>query len=117
MQKTWLITGVSSGLGRILAQKALARGDSVIGTSRKADALPDLRERYPQRLHIIALDLRDQGSVRAAVDRAFDLGLFISGTTLLALFVYAVWYWNRRWEAAVERYRTLPWWRFGDRSG
>ena len=49
MQKTWLITGVSSGLGRLLAQKALARGDSVIGTSRKADALPDLRERYPQR--------------------------------------------------------------------
>lgn len=72
MQKTWLITGVSSGLGRLLAQKALARGDSVIGTSRKADALPDLRERYPQRLHIIALDLRDQGSVRAAVDRAFE---------------------------------------------
>ncbi len=71
MEKTWLITGVSSGLGRLLAQKALTRGDRVVGTSRREDALPDLRERYPQRLRIIALDLKDQSSVRAAVDRAF----------------------------------------------
>lgn len=71
MDKTWLITGVSSGLGRLLAQKTLARGDRVIGTSRKADALPELRERYSERLRVIALDLRDQRSVRAAVDQAF----------------------------------------------
>lgn len=71
MDKTWLITGVSSGFGRLLAQKALARGDRVVGTSRKADALPELRERYQERLRILPLDLRDQGSVRAAVDQAF----------------------------------------------
>jgi NAD(P)-dependent dehydrogenase (short-subunit alcohol dehydrogenase family) len=73
MDKIWLITGVSSGLGRLLAEKALARGDSVVGTSRSEDALPDLRERHPQRLRIIPLDLKDQGSVRAAVDRAFGI--------------------------------------------
>ena len=72
MQKTWLITGVSSGLGRLLAQKALARGDNVVGTSRSADALRDLRERYSPRLCIVTLELRDQNSVRAAVDRAFE---------------------------------------------
>lgn len=71
MEKTWLISGVSSGLGRLLAEKALARGDRVAGTSRRADALPGLRERYPQHLRIIALDLKDQSSVRAAVDNAF----------------------------------------------
>jgi hypothetical protein len=27
MNKAWLITGISSGLGKLLAQKALARGD------------------------------------------------------------------------------------------
>ena len=32
--KTWLITGVSSGLGRALAVEALARGDRVWGTVR-----------------------------------------------------------------------------------
>jgi NAD(P)-dependent dehydrogenase (short-subunit alcohol dehydrogenase family) len=55
-----------------LAQKVLARGDHVVGTSRRADALPDLRERYPQRLGIVALDLRDQAAVRGAVDLAFE---------------------------------------------
>lgn len=71
MDKTWLITGVSSGFGRLLVQKALARGDRVVGTSRREDALAELRDHYPQQLRIIALDLRDQHSVRAAVDQAF----------------------------------------------
>lgn len=71
MDKTWLITGVSSGFGRLLAQKALAHGDRVVGTSRSEDALAELRQRHPERLRIIALDLRDQRSVRAAVDQAF----------------------------------------------
>lgn len=71
MEKTWLITGVSSGLGRLLAEKALIRGDRVVGASRSEDALPDLRASYPERLRIVAMDLKDQSSVRAAVDRAF----------------------------------------------
>lgn len=71
MTKTWLITGVSSGLGRLLAEKALIRGDRVVGASRSEDALPDLRAGYPERLRIVAMDLKDQSSVRAAVDRAF----------------------------------------------
>jgi NAD(P)-dependent dehydrogenase (short-subunit alcohol dehydrogenase family) len=72
MNKAWLITGVSSGLGKLLAEKALARGDRVIGTSRSAAALGDLRERYPEKLRIVALDLRDLDSVQAAVDLAFS---------------------------------------------
>lgn len=34
--KNWLVTGVSSGLGRALANEVLAVGDSVIGTVRTA---------------------------------------------------------------------------------
>jgi NAD(P)-dependent dehydrogenase (short-subunit alcohol dehydrogenase family) len=71
MEKTWLITGVSSGLGRLLAEKALIRGDRVVGASRSEDTLADLRARYPQQLRIVAMDLKDQSSVRAAVDHAF----------------------------------------------
>lgn len=75
MTKAWLITGVSSGLGKLLAEKALGRGDSVIGTSRSANALSELRERYPEQLRIAALDLTDLGSVRTTVAHAFsDLG-------------------------------------------
>ena len=34
-KRTWLITGVSTGLGRALAEAALRRGEVVIGTLRK----------------------------------------------------------------------------------
>jgi NAD(P)-dependent dehydrogenase (short-subunit alcohol dehydrogenase family) len=72
MNKAWLITGVSSGLGKLLAEKALTRGDRVIGTSRSADTLSDLLRQYPEQLRIAALDLTDVGSVRATVDRTFN---------------------------------------------
>jgi NAD(P)-dependent dehydrogenase (short-subunit alcohol dehydrogenase family) len=71
MSKVWLITGVSSGLGRMLTEKVLERGDRVVGTSRRAETLDGLRERYPEQLRIAALDLKDMGSVRVKVDRAF----------------------------------------------
>jgi NAD(P)-dependent dehydrogenase (short-subunit alcohol dehydrogenase family) len=72
MNKTWLITGVSSGLGKLLAEKALTRGDRVVGTSRSEDALGDLRKRYPERLRVAALDLKYPDSVRGTVNRAFS---------------------------------------------
>lgn len=72
MRKTWLITGVSSGLGRSLADKALSRGDRVLGTSRKDSALGDLKARYGERLSTFALDLKDPAAVRRVVDRAFE---------------------------------------------
>ncbi|WP_313958552.1 hypothetical protein [Novosphingobium sp. 9] len=34
---TWLITGIGNGLGRELAKAALARGDTVVGTSRRSE--------------------------------------------------------------------------------
>lgn len=37
MTKVWLITGTSRGLGRTLAEAALAAGDRVIGTTRNGD--------------------------------------------------------------------------------
>jgi NAD(P)-dependent dehydrogenase (short-subunit alcohol dehydrogenase family) len=33
-QRNWLITGVSSGFGRIMTEQLLARGDRVAGTVR-----------------------------------------------------------------------------------
>jgi NAD(P)-dependent dehydrogenase (short-subunit alcohol dehydrogenase family) len=40
--KTWLITGTSTGLGRLMTERLLARGDKVIATLRKSGALDDL---------------------------------------------------------------------------
>jgi NAD(P)-dependent dehydrogenase (short-subunit alcohol dehydrogenase family) len=42
-QRTWLITGVNSGFGRLMTEALLERGDRVAGTVRKLDAMDDLK--------------------------------------------------------------------------
>lgn len=75
MTKTWFITGTSAGLGRILTEKLLARGDRVAATLRRAGALDDLKARHGERLWTAMLDVSDTNAVRAVVDRAFgELG-------------------------------------------
>lgn len=72
MTKTWFISGVSSGLGREMAQQLLARGNVVAGTSRRNGALSDLQQTYGNRLQVLPLELTDVNSIRAAVDAAFE---------------------------------------------
>lgn len=54
--KTIFITGVSSGFGHALAQKALAQGHRVIGTIRSAEALASF-EALSDRAHGIIMDV------------------------------------------------------------
>jgi NAD(P)-dependent dehydrogenase (short-subunit alcohol dehydrogenase family) len=68
--KTWLITGISRGLGLALAQAALARGDTVIGTVR--GAAPAL-EAGPGTLHVLPLDMTDAAAIASMVEQAFAL--------------------------------------------
>ncbi|AVU10324.1 MULTISPECIES: SDR family oxidoreductase [unclassified Halomonas] len=75
MTKTWLITGTSSGLGRLLTEKLLARGDTVAATLRKEGSLDDLKAQYGDRLWIGLLDVTNTEQVHKVVDAAFgDLG-------------------------------------------
>ena len=69
--KTWLITGASSGLGRIMTEKLLGRGDRVIGTARRTDALSDLSAAHGELLHVAALDLTDTPAIRTTINDAF----------------------------------------------
>jgi NAD(P)-dependent dehydrogenase (short-subunit alcohol dehydrogenase family) len=69
--KTWLITGASSGLGHLMTEQLLARGDRVVGTIRRAGALDELRAKHGDRLVAVTLDLADSVGIRAAVDEAF----------------------------------------------
>jgi NAD(P)-dependent dehydrogenase (short-subunit alcohol dehydrogenase family) len=71
MSKTWFITGTSSGFGRILVEKLLARGDRVAATVRKEAALDDLKAKYSSRLWVASLDVTGADAVRRIVDRAF----------------------------------------------
>ncbi|MEP7186643.1 MAG: SDR family oxidoreductase [Rhodanobacter sp.] len=71
MSTTWFITGTSSGFGRSMTEKLLARGDRVAATLRKTAALDDLQERYGDRLWVATLDVTDADAVRDVVNRAF----------------------------------------------
>lgn len=71
-QQTWLITGASSGLGRILAEQLLGRGERVAATARKTDSLDDLKARHGPQLWVRALDVTDTAAVRRVVDQAFQ---------------------------------------------
>ena len=51
-KRTWLITGVSSGLGRALAEAALGRGEVVIGTLRKREQTAEFEALAPGRAHL-----------------------------------------------------------------
>lgn len=71
MQKTWFITGASAGLGRLMTEKLLGRGDCVVATLRRAGALDDLAIRYGDHLRIVTLDVTDTAAVRATIGDAF----------------------------------------------
>jgi NAD(P)-dependent dehydrogenase (short-subunit alcohol dehydrogenase family) len=74
-QRTWLITGVSSGFGRELTLQLLERGDRVVGTVRDTGKVADLVGRYPETYRAEVLDVTDTSAVRKVVDRSFaDLG-------------------------------------------
>ena len=74
MSSTWLITGTSSGLGRLLTERLLARGDRVLATLRKMDALDHLKAEAGERLLTLALDVTDTDAVRRVVDEVFAMG-------------------------------------------
>lgn len=72
MQRTWLISGISSGFGRIMAEQLLARGDRVAGTVREFSSVAELQQQYPQHLWVAQLDVSHTASIRGVVDSAFS---------------------------------------------
>jgi NAD(P)-dependent dehydrogenase (short-subunit alcohol dehydrogenase family) len=71
MAKTWLITGTSTGLGRLLTERLLERGDRVIATLRRKGSLDDLLDLHGDRLQILTFDVTDTPTMRDAVSQAF----------------------------------------------
>lgn len=65
--RVWLITGCSSGFGKVLGQKALERGDRVAVTARHPATLAHFREAFGDRALPLRLDVTDPAQVRAAV--------------------------------------------------
>ena len=62
-QRTWFITGVSSGFGRQFTEQLLERGDRVVGTVRDRGRVADLLERYPETYHAELLDVTNTAAI------------------------------------------------------
>jgi NAD(P)-dependent dehydrogenase (short-subunit alcohol dehydrogenase family) len=69
-RRVWLITGATSGFGRVIADAALARGDAVVATSRQTDGLQGLED--DERVLVSRLDVTDAADREAAVAAALD---------------------------------------------
>lgn len=71
MSKTWLITGTSAGLGRLLTERLLERGDQVVATLRRPGTLDELQARHGDRLRVLTLDVTDVPAIKTVVADAF----------------------------------------------
>jgi hypothetical protein len=67
--KVWFITGASRGFGLETARDALARGDSVVATARKPEAIHAVLGHHESLLSV-ALDVTDEAQAVAAAEAA-----------------------------------------------
>src|ERR1700719_2548201 len=72
MSKVWLITGSGNGLGRDIAEAALATGDNVVAGARRTEELAPLVTQYGERVKPVMLEVRDEAAAKAAVQSAVD---------------------------------------------
>src|SRR4029077_4424131 len=72
MAKVWLITGSGNGLGRDIAEAALAVGDKVVAGARRTEELAPLVAQYGARVKPVTLEVREEAAAKAAVQLAMD---------------------------------------------
>ncbi|WP_341779179.1 SDR family oxidoreductase [Levilactobacillus sp. HBUAS70063] len=65
--KTWLITGVSSGFGHAMTEQLLAQGKTVIGTVRNVAKVQDLMDQYPDTFVSEIIDVTDVSAIHHLV--------------------------------------------------
>src|SRR6202521_655612 len=70
--KVWLITGSGNGLGRNIAEAALAAGDSVVAGARRTEELTPFVAQCGERGKPVSLEDRGEGAAKAAVQLAVD---------------------------------------------
>lgn len=70
-QNVWFITGAGRGMGVDIAQAALAAGHAVVATGRNPDRVLEAIGAADDLL-VVALDITDPASVRAAVEAAIE---------------------------------------------
>src|ERR1700751_4887017 len=72
MAKVWLIPGSGNGLGRDIAEAALAAGDSVVAGARRTEELGPLVAQDGERGTPVTPEVREEAAAKAAVQLAVD---------------------------------------------
>ncbi len=67
-KRIWLITGVSSGLGKAIAETVINKGDYVIGTFRKEMQQNEFNKKYEKRAKGILLDISNVNKIESTVE-------------------------------------------------
>jgi NAD(P)-dependent dehydrogenase (short-subunit alcohol dehydrogenase family) len=71
--RTFLITGVSSGLGAAFAEAALAQGHRVVGTVRSENTAREFEAKAPGRSHAVQLDVTDFDAIPSVIANVLQL--------------------------------------------
>jgi NAD(P)-dependent dehydrogenase (short-subunit alcohol dehydrogenase family) len=81
MAKTVLITGATSGIGKATAKSLVQKGYKVFGTGRHPEKASDLANEANANgwdLTLLAMDVRDDASVKSALSQAGDIDVLIN---------------------------------------
>ncbi|TRX62695.1 SDR family NAD(P)-dependent oxidoreductase [Fulvivirga sp. M361] len=66
--KIWFITGISSGLGKALAETVIQKGDFVIGTFRQQRQVDDFNAKHSEKALGVLLDVRDFDAIKSTFE-------------------------------------------------
>ena len=69
MSRVWFITGCSTGFGRVLCEELARKGEKVVATARKLEAIQDLSGKD---CLTTTLDVTDQDTIGSAVAQAIE---------------------------------------------
>lgn len=70
MNKTWLITGCSSGFGRSIAEAVLQHGWNAVITARNVESVRCFEAQFPSHALALPLDVTDPAAIKTAVEAA-----------------------------------------------
>jgi len=66
-ERTWFITGASTGFGRLLAEEVLKAGNKAIVTARNIEKVIDLEQKYPGKAKAFTLDVTNYPQIASVV--------------------------------------------------
>ena len=72
MQKTWLITGATRGIGLSLAKQVLKRGDNLVATARNTATIAELFSEYGDQFVCATVDVHSGTQIEDAVNTAVE---------------------------------------------